>query len=331
MNRRRFLASGLAMVGAHLALHRPTRLFAQETAPPAPAPASGPAIAPASAPDSSASPPGTAFPDLAVARGEAQGALASALDALGGIGRFVRSGQVVVIKPNASFDAPPAWGATTDPRLLAAVIDACLTAGARRVIVADHTMGVADKCFARTGILEAVAAFPKAKLVSLDDETAYVPLDIPTGRALRTVKIPALLQKADVLINLPKAKSHAATGVSLGMKNLMGLVWDRHVFHDAMDIHQGIADLATAVRPHLTILDALVVLKTGGPNGPGETESPGLVVVGADPVAVDAYGVGICAWNQRMLRPEQVDFVRRAAESGVGSLRLDALRIARAG
>jgi len=310
MDRRRFLASGLVLLGADLWLRRPAGLFAQEA--PAPLPATG-------------------FPDLAVARGEAGAALGHALDALGGIGRFVKPDQVVVVKPNASFDAPPAWGATTNPELLAELIEACLNAGARRVLVADHTMGNAERCFQRTGIAAAVAAFPKAKLVSLDDENAYVPLDIPAGRALRQTRIPVLLQKADVLINLPKAKAHAATEVSLGMKNLMGLVWDRHVFHAAMDIHQGIADLATALRPHLTLLDATVVLKTGGPNGPGETESPGLIVAGTDPVAVDAYGTGLCAWNRRMYRPEQIEYIRRAAELGVGSLQLDALRIAQVG
>jgi uncharacterized protein (DUF362 family) len=211
------------------------------------------------------------------------------------------------------------------------VIEAALAAGARRVLVADHTMGNAERCFQRTGIAAAVAAFPKAKLVSLDDESAYAPIDLPAGRALRRTRIPVLVQKADVLINLPKAKSHAATGVSLGLKNLMGLVWDRHVFHDAMDIHQGIADLATVLRPALTLLDATVVLKTGGPNGPGETESPGLVIAGTDPVAVDAYGAGLCTWNQRIYRPEQVDFIRHAAEMGLGTLKLDTLRIARVG
>jgi uncharacterized protein (DUF362 family) len=304
MDRRRFLAGGLSALGAGLVLGRSSRLLAQDAPP---------------------------LPDLAVASGAAKAAVGLALDALGGMGRFVKPGQVVVIKPNASFEAPPAWGATTHPDVLAAVIGLALAAGARRVIVADHTMGDAERCFQRTGTTAAVAAFPKAKLVSLDDETAYAAIDVPAGRALHATKVPVLVQKADVLINLPKAKSHAATGVSLGMKNLMGLVWDRHVFHASMDIHQGIADLATVLRPALTVLDATVVLKTGGPNGPGETESPGKIVAGIDPVAVDAYGAGLCTWNQRIYTPEQVDFIRHAAEMGLGTCKLDALRIARVG
>jgi uncharacterized protein (DUF362 family) len=302
VDRRRFLASGIGALGAGLVLGRASGPWAQD-----------------------------APPDLAVARGEARAAVGRALEALGGIGRFVQADQVVVIKPNASFEAPPAWGATTHPDVLGAVIEACLAAGARRVLVADHTMGNAERCFQRTGTAAAVAAFPKAKLVSLDDETAYAPIDVPAGRSLRRTQVPVLVQKADVLINLPKAKSHAATGVSLGLKNLMGLVWDRHVFHQSMDLHQGIADLATVLRPALTVLDATVVLKTGGPNGPGDTESPGMIVAGADPVAVDAYGAGLCAWNQRVYLPEQVEFIRRAVDLGLGRMKLDALRIAQIG
>jgi uncharacterized protein (DUF362 family) len=243
------------------------------------------------------------------------------------MGRFVKPGQVVVVKPNASFMAAPEWGATTHPHVLSAVLEACLEAGARRLLVVDHTLAPAERCFPRTGTTEAVGAFPKAKLVSLDDEKAYRNVEITSGKALRQVQIANVVLKADVLINLPSAKAHPATGVSLGLKNLMGLIWDRQTFHSDMDIHQGIADLATVLRAELTIVDATYLLKTRGPDGPGDVEHFGGLLLGTDPVAVDAYGVGLSTWNQQMLQADQVGYIRRAAEQGVGTLDTSGLKI----
>jgi uncharacterized protein (DUF362 family) len=95
-----------------------------------------------------------------------------------------------------------------------------------------------------------------------------------------------------------------------------------------MDLHVGIADLATILRPHLTILDAIHILKTGGPTGPGEVEEADIVIAGVDPVAVDAVGVGLSTWNRETLTPEAVGYIRHAAARGLGSMRLDTLRIA---
>lgn len=322
MDRRRFLATGVLALGAGL--------FGRGR--PGAAGATGLDATAIAAGDTTAA---AGLHDLAIARGDAKVAVARALQALGGMERFVRPDQVVVIKPNASFPVPPAWGATTHPDVLSAVIESALAAGARRVLVVDHTMGQtaedSERAFRRCGAQDAVAIFPKARLVSLDDPAAYAEIAVPNGRVLRTIRVPLLLSKADVFINLPKAKSHAATGVSLGLKNLMGLIWDRHVFHSATDIHEAIADLATVLRPDLTILDATQVLLTGGPAGPGEVAAPGVIVAGVDPVAVDAWGVGLAAWDRRTWAPDQIGYLRRAAELGVGSLKLDEKRIARLG
>jgi len=266
-------------------------------------------------------------PDLVLAKGEAKAATHAALDAVGGLGRFVRPKHVVVVKPNASFECPPDWGATTHPDVLSAVLESCFEAGARRVLVVDHTMLGPKSCFERTGIAEAVSAFADAKLVSLDDEKMYRGVRVPAGRALHAARVPAVLQKADVFINLPTAKSHQATGVSFGLKNLMGLVWDRHRFHTALDLHTAIADLATVLRPQITILDAIRILKTGGPRGPGDVEPFGGIVVGIDPVAVDAYAVGLSTWNGRTYRPSQIAYIRHAEAHGLGTSKLETLRI----
>jgi uncharacterized protein (DUF362 family) len=307
MDRRKFLASGLSALGAGLLLPSVRALGLEST--------------------SEANGAAKAFPDLVLARGEAKQATRSALAAIGGMERFVAPGQVVVIKPNASFSSPPEWGATTDPEVLAAVIEACLDAEARRVLVVDHTMRDAQRCFERSGTADAVAAFPKTKLIALDDEKTYREIAVPAGKALDAIKIPVVMQKADVFINLPTAKSHTATGVSFGFKNLMGLIWDRRRFHQDLDLHRGIADLGTVLRPQLTVLDAMRILKTGGPTGPGDVESFGGVIAGVDPVAVDAYGVGLSTWNGQTYAADQIPFIRHAAELGLGVMNLESLEI----
>ncbi len=266
-------------------------------------------------------------PDLVIAKGAPGDAVGKALAAIGGIERFVSPGQVVVIKPNASFVSPPKWGATTHPEVLRAVVDQCVEAGAKRVLVVDHTLSPAPRCFARTGTESALEGAANTKLVSLDQERVYKTVEIPEAGALKQTAIANVVLKADLFINLPTAKSHSATGVSFGMKNLMGLVWDRHTFHADMDLHMGIADLASVLRPQLTILDAVYLLKTGGPAGPGDIEEYGGVVVGTDPVAVDAYAVGLTAWNQQTMTPGKVDHIRYAAEKGIGQNDLSSLRI----
>ncbi|MBM3288079.1 MAG: DUF362 domain-containing protein [Candidatus Eisenbacteria bacterium] len=324
IDRRRFLARAASLVASGLALRDVA--LRQAIASGDPSPSANTPLREANASSAPPDSPGGA-PDLVIAKGPPKDATRRALDALGGIGRFVHPGETVVLKPNAGFDAPPGWGATTHPEVVSALVESCLDAGARRVLVLDHTLHPAERCFARSGIAEAVAPFAKAKLVSLDDRAAYTEVPVPMGKALRKTEIPIAVAKADVLINIPAAKAHSATRVSLGLKNLMGLVWDRHVFHQEIDLEQGIADLATVLRPALTILSAVTILKTGGPAGPGETEPFGGVIAGIDPVAVDSYGVTLSTWNRETLRPEQIGYIRHASEHGIGEWKLDQLRI----
>lgn len=271
--------------------------------------------------------PSGEFPDLVIGRGEPREALQKALTAAGGMGRFVKDGDTVALKPNAAFMAPPHWGATTHPEVVRAAADLCLEAGARRVLVVDHTLAPPERCFNRCGLSEALAGVKEIKLVALEEERVFRPMQVPAPLALTETAVANVALKADVLINLPSAKSHSATGVSFGMKNLMGLIWDRHLFHAEIDLHMGIADLASVIRPHLTILDAIYLLQTGGPSGPGDIESYGAIVVGTDPVAIDAYATGLTAWNHRTLLPEHVAYIRHAAGKGLGRMELSGLRI----
>jgi uncharacterized protein (DUF362 family) len=318
MHRRRFLTSGVRLLGGSLLLPAARVLGADSLS-----------VVSASGADGAAQ--SAALPDLVLAKGEARSATLQALEAIGGMKRFVKAGQVVAIKPNASFASPPDWGATTHPDVLAAVVESCLEAEARRVLVVDHTMPGQKRCFERNGTADALATLERTKLVSLDDEKSYEQVQVPAGRAVHETKIAAAIQRADVFINLPTAKAHAATEVSLGFKNLMGLIWDRQSFHRDMDLHVAIADLGTVLRPELTVLDAMRILKTGGPTGPGDVDALGGVIVGVDPVAVDAFGVGLSTWNGRTYRADGIAHIRHAADHGLGSLKLEALRVVELG
>jgi len=130
-----------------------------------------------------------------------------------------------------------------------------------------------------------------------------------------------------VFINIPVAKSHSATGVSLGMKGLMGTILDRESFHSQYNINQAIADLGTVIKPHLTILDATRALVSGGPGGPGEVKKPNLIIAGVDPVAVDSYGVGIVPWYGQNFKGRQVEHLLAAHQRGLGKIDIDQLKI----
>jgi len=264
---------------------------------------------------------------LAVAKGEAASATRLALEALGGIDSFVKTGHVVVLKPNASFPNPPSWGCNTSPEVVATVAKLCLEAGARRVVVVDNTLGNPELCFSRSGLKDALSSMPQVRFLAPKQESMYKEIQVTKGVALKSTKIVREVMEADLLINLPTAKSHSATGVSLGIKGLMGLVWDRNTFHRDMDLDQAIADLATVLRPQLTILDATRGLLTAGPGGPGKVEQWNTVVAGTDPVAVDAYGVSLGQWYGQKVRPDQVKHLLAAKAHGLGALELEQVEI----
>ncbi|MDP2981930.1 MAG: DUF362 domain-containing protein [Candidatus Latescibacter sp.] len=258
--------------------------------------------------------------DLAVVQGDTARAAARAIELFGGMERFVRPNDTVLLKPNVSFPNPPRMGSTTSPELVKAVAELALKAGAVRVIVADNTMRGSAACFEATGIQAAFAGSEKAKIISLDRESSFTEIEVPHGKALKKVMIARLIGRCNVVINLPCAKSHSATEVSFGLKNLMGLIWDRQFFHTGADLHWGIAELATVMRPHLTILDASRALITAGPTGPGKVQELRTVIAGTDPLAVDAYAVSLAAWNNRSLDARSVLHLSHAYTLGVGKI-----------
>ncbi|MCG6537351.1 MAG: DUF362 domain-containing protein, partial [Syntrophales bacterium LBB04] len=261
--------------------------------------------------------PATEEVDLAVISGEPAAATRKAMEVVGGIARFIKKGQRVVIKPNMSFARTPDFAATTHPQVVAAVAQACIDAGAKEVLVLDHTLQRAELCLERTGIRDACRNIPGVHVLALQERKFFREIRIPQGKVLERVEILTDILVNAVLINIPVAKSHSMTGVSLGLKGLMGLIWDRESFHSKFNINQGIADLATVIKPHLTILDATRAMVSGGPGGPGDVKKPNLIIAGVDPVAVDSYGVGIASWYGRNFKGRQVEHLLAAHERGM--------------
>ncbi len=265
--------------------------------------------------------------DLVVISGEPVAATRKALEAMGGISRFVKKGQRIILKPNMSFSRTPEFSATTHPLVVATVAQACIEAGAQQVLVLDHTLQRAELCLERAGIREACKNIPGVHVLALQERKFFQEIKIPQGKVLERVEVMKELLDNPVLINIPVAKSHSATGVSFGIKGLMGLIWDRESFHSRYNINQAVADLATVIKPQLTILDATRALASGGPGGPGEVKKPNLIIAGIDPVAVDSYGVSIVPWYGQNFKGRQVEHLLIAHQRGLGKIDIDQLKI----
>lgn len=253
-----------------------------------------------------------------VSRADASEAIPRLLDAVPAAKRLLVPGARVVVKPNISWPNPPAWATTTSPDVVGAVVRYCLQRGAASVVVVDNPLGDSARCVERTGISAALDGLTNARLSLPSRPRDFVPRPLPSGSALPQVEIARELLPATCIINLPKAKAHSATAVSFGLKNLMGLVADRQVFHRGGVLHKAIAELLHAVRPHLTVLDATTVLTSRGPQGPGTVVDPGLIGVAEDPVAIDAYACTVARWDGRTLAAKDVPHLSHAEALGLG-------------
>ena len=273
--------------------------------------------------------PSPALPHLAAAIGDPVQATEESINLLGGISRFVKRGARVVLKPNMSFPNPPSMATTTHPEIVATVAQSCLEAGAKKVMVFDHTLRRPDICLERSGIEAACKKLDNVFVLGLAEEKFFEEVPVPQGQVLRNVKVIKGVMDAYVIINLPVAKSHAATTVSLGIKNLMGLIWDRRSFHSRLDMNEALVDLSTVIKPTLILVDATRVLTNGGPGGPGKVIALNTVVAGTDPVAVDAYAVTLAQWYGKSFNPDQIKHLDKAARRGIGEINLEKLNIIR--
>ena len=265
------------------------------------------------------------FPDLvAVRNGEPEALFDRGIEALGGMGRFVRKGQTVVVKPNIGWNVPPERAANTNPRLVRRIIEHCLQAGAKEVHVFDHTCDAWRDSYRASGIEQAVKD-AGGKLAPGNSESYFQTVAIPNGRRLRQAREHELILKSDVLINVPVLKSHGGARLTVAMKNLMGIVWDRGEWH-ANDLHQCIADFATYRKPDLNVVDAYNVLLRHGPRGVSAADVANMrsQLLSTDLVTADAAAAKLFG-----LEPDTVDYIRIAHELGVGRKDLENLSIRR--
>ena len=267
-------------------------------------------------------------PDIVDVSGtDPQKMVAAVFAALGGIGKFVKKGDFVILKPNAAFANPAEWGTTTHPQTVLAVAKACLDAKAKGVMILEFPQAKGEMCLKRCGLSEAMATLPAVKIKLLSGTGDFQKTEIKGGLSLKTADIAKSLLSADVFINLQAAKAHYQTSVSLGLKNHMGLVFDRQIFHEGLDLHQAIADLGRTIKPNLTIIDGTRALLTNGPAGPGDTSTPGRMVAGRQIASVDAYGLTLAKFNNKNMTPADVRHIELAGKAGLGEIDIAKLKV----
>jgi uncharacterized protein (DUF362 family) len=260
---------------------------------------------------------------MAVARnGQPEELVRRALEAFGGMSTFVPKGANVVIKPNicVAYHGPE-YAATTNPWVVGTLVRTCLEAGAASVKVMDFPFGgTQEAAYAISGIKEQVEA--AGGQMAPMPMFKFLKTAIPGGLRLKDVNAFEDALQADVLINVPIAKVHDLSRLTLGMKNLMGLVRDRQALHG--HISQNLADLVTLFKPTLTVIDAVRMMVSHGPTGGSldDVKVMNTVVMSPDIVAADSYGATLFG-----LRPDSLGYVIAAAEMALGRRDLPNMKI----
>lgn len=270
-------------------------------------------------------------PDLvAVMGGEPEDMLEKALNALGGMERFVKKGQKIVIKPNIGWDRKPELAANTNPKLISTLVKKCLDAGAQKVTVFDHTCDNWQKCYESSGISEAVKEAGGIVLPGNDEKYYKKEIQLPNGVVLKSAKIHDALDEADAWINVPVLKNHGGAKFTCCMKNYMGIVWDRRFFHQN-DLQQCIADICTwSKKPVLNIVDAYRIVFQNGPQGRNESDVALVksLIASSDIIAADTAALSF--FNQvKKLDMEAVTHITKGEALKLGTTRLDDIQIER--
>lgn len=265
-------------------------------------------------------------PDLAVVTGMDRAAtVRQAIDALGGMSRFVGRGDRVLIKPNVGFATPPEIGASSHPEVVGELVRLCMAVGAAEVRVTDHPVSDPATSFAISGIARAVES--NGGRVVLPRPGAFAPVSLPGGRLIQ--RWPLLVEPLEGVtrvIGVATVKHHVRAGATLGMKNWYGLLGGRrNVFHQ--DIHGIIVELAQLVRPTLQVLDGTTSMMANGPTGGSlaDLSDTGTMIAGVDPVAVDTAGAALLG-----LGPRDLAHLGMAEAAGLGTVDLRRLKVERA-
>lgn len=269
--------------------------------------------------------PPNAFDLVAVRNGEPDVMFDSGIAQLGGMGAFVKKNQKVLIKPNIGWDVSPERGGNTNPKLVKRIIEHCFEAGAKEVYVFDHTCDDWRRSYSNSGIEKAVKD-AGGKIVSGESENYYQSVSIDGAKALTQPKVHELVLESDVFINVPILKSHSSTKLTVTMKNMMGVVWDRGYWH-RNNLHQCIADYALfRKKPSLNVVDAYYVMKQNGPRGVSLNDVALMKsqIISTDMVAADAAAAKLFG-----IEPDSISYIKIADSMGVGKKDLSSLNIKR--
>jgi uncharacterized protein (DUF362 family) len=264
------------------------------------------------------------MPPLAVRKGkDIQKLLEQVVSALGGIESFVKPGDIVVVKPNIGWDRAVELAANTHPQVIKALVLLCLEAGAKKIRIFDRTCNDERRCYTQSGI-RAVVEGIKSDRVSLEymDRRAYQKLKIRGGVAFDQWEFYKPALEADRLINVPIAKHHSISKLTLGMKNLMGVIGgNRGRLHS--NIAESLVDINSVIHSDLTVIDATRILVANGPQG-GRLEDvrhTETLIASPDIVAADAYAATLFNF-----KPEEIPTIVAAADRGLGVMDLKRVR-----
>jgi uncharacterized protein (DUF362 family) len=263
----------------------------------------------------------TTYPDLAWIQGESPAQITNeAISSLGGIQRFISRGDVVIVKPNIGWDRTPKQAACTNPEIVKTLVELSLGAGAKEVKVIDNPCNPARRTYARSGIATAAKEAGAKVLFPNPHRLKKMPLN---GEWLKEWEVYTDFVEADKIINVPIAKTHSLSRLTMGMKNWLGaLGGNRNQLHQKLD--QAMIDLAAFFKPCLSVMDGYRILIRNGPQGGrlSDTQLFKTVVAGVDYVAVDAAGATFFD-----IQPQDLPYLQIANQKGLGEINLEKLKI----
>lgn len=252
--------------------------------------------------------------DLVIAKGEDPYTMTlKAVEAIGGMEKFVKKNSAVLIKPNMAWDRTPEQAGNTNPQVVASLIDMCFSSGAKRVNVFDRTCNDPKRCYENSGI--ETLARGKGANVYFPDDWNIVKANFSYKSPMEGWPIFRDALECDTFINVPILKHHGLTGLTLSMKNLMGVCsGNRGMMH--FDIGVKLAHLTDFIKPDLTIIDAYRVLKRNGPTGGDLADVIDMktLIAGTDPVLCDSYAAKLMESD-----PLSISYISQAVRLNLGS------------
>lgn len=267
---------------------------------------------------------GTNSSVVAVAEGTDYPAITrKAINAVGGMKHFVKAGATVVVKPNIGWDRSPEQAANSHPLVVRAVVEECIAAGAKKVKVFDYTCNDPRRCYLNSGIEQSLKGMKKVECKQIEMERFR--MTALNGQFLKEWELYDEALNADVFINLPVAKHHGLSRLTLGLKNIMGVMGGNRGFTHR-NLAVALADVNSRLKSHLTVIDATRILTAHGPQGgnPADVKILNKVIASTDIVAADAFATTLFG-----LKPADIAVTVAAHKRGLGEMDLNRIRVVR--